>query len=310
MQSGKALRTAREAAGVSLRALARCAHYSPGYLSQVENGQRPVTPEIVAAYEGTLGADVGRLASATASPQHVDASALDDVADMLAATRRLEDRVGSVAVLPAVRGMAEMSEQFAGVSRGSIAAPAARLASEVSQFRGWLEHAAGADPAARRSLSTALKLAEECGDPDRLTHALSFRAYVEAESANYAAADALSAAAVAVPGAHPLLGVYERFQRARVLALTGEPRAAEAALADADHAQAAAEDETPPEAGYWYTPGFYGLQRARVLRTLGLTEQASAEVVAAVEALPEEHRRAPWAVKWRAAASGEIDVPH
>ncbi|MEV0360198.1 hypothetical protein AB0H71_29495 [Nocardia sp. NPDC050697] len=95
-----------------------------------------------------------------------------------------------------------------------------------------------------------------------------------------------------------------------MLALTGECRAAEAALTDADHAQAAAADEAPPTAGYWYTPGFYGLQRARVLRTLGLTEQASAEVVAAVAALPEEHRRAPWAVKWRVAASGEIDVPH
>ncbi|MEV0360199.1 hypothetical protein AB0H71_29500 [Nocardia sp. NPDC050697] len=134
----------------------------------------------------------------------MDALALDDVADMLAATRRLEDRVSSVAVLPVVRGMAEMSEQFAGESRESIAAPAARLASAVSQFRGWLEHAAGADPAARRSLRTALKLAEECGEPDRLTHALSFRAYVEAESANYGAADALSAAAVAVPGDAPL----------------------------------------------------------------------------------------------------------
>ncbi|WP_280205024.1 hypothetical protein [Nocardia farcinica] len=106
------------------------------------------------------------------------------VARMLAATRRVEDRVRSSAVLPAVRGMAAMTEQFVIEARGR----AARLASEAAQFCGWLEHASGADAAARRSLDKALPLAEDCHDADRLTHALSFRSYMAAEAGDYAGA--------------------------------------------------------------------------------------------------------------------------
>jgi transcriptional regulator with XRE-family HTH domain len=41
---GAMLRAAREAAGVSLSALATQAHYSKSYLGNVETGEKPVTP--------------------------------------------------------------------------------------------------------------------------------------------------------------------------------------------------------------------------------------------------------------------------
>ncbi len=97
--------------------------------------------------------------------------------------------------------------------------------------------------------------------------------------------------------------------RARIHASEGETAEAQHRLCLADRAAEAADDHEPPEAGYWYTPGFVGLQRAIVLRVLGQEDRARDEVRAAVDALPEAHRRAAWATKWRRAADGVTDIP-
>lgn len=60
MEMGAILRTAREAAGLSLAAMARRTSYSKAYLGRVETGQRRATAELVAAYERALGDDVDR----------------------------------------------------------------------------------------------------------------------------------------------------------------------------------------------------------------------------------------------------------
>jgi transcriptional regulator with XRE-family HTH domain len=52
---GARLRTAREAAGLSLAELARRTHYGKGYLGNVETGVRRATPDVVLAYEQALG---------------------------------------------------------------------------------------------------------------------------------------------------------------------------------------------------------------------------------------------------------------
>lgn len=57
---GAILRTAREAAGLSLAAMAHRTAYSKAYLGRVETGQRRARPELVAAYERALGDDVER----------------------------------------------------------------------------------------------------------------------------------------------------------------------------------------------------------------------------------------------------------
>lgn len=54
------LREAREAAGISLSAMAALTHFTKGHLSNVENGRRKATPEIVLAYERVLGDRVDR----------------------------------------------------------------------------------------------------------------------------------------------------------------------------------------------------------------------------------------------------------
>ena len=59
-ESGPALRSAREYAGFSLSAMADKSRFSKGYLGQVETGARPVTMEVVTAYEKVLGAGMRR----------------------------------------------------------------------------------------------------------------------------------------------------------------------------------------------------------------------------------------------------------
>ncbi|MBI1759445.1 MAG: helix-turn-helix transcriptional regulator [Actinobacteria bacterium] len=51
---GARLRDARTAAGLSLSDMATCASYSRGNMSNVENGRRRPTPNMVIAYERAL----------------------------------------------------------------------------------------------------------------------------------------------------------------------------------------------------------------------------------------------------------------
>lgn len=56
------LRRRRTATGMSLEELSRRAHYSKGYLSKVENGTKPATPEVARACDAALDAQ-GELAA-------------------------------------------------------------------------------------------------------------------------------------------------------------------------------------------------------------------------------------------------------
>ncbi|MFJ1460995.1 helix-turn-helix domain-containing protein [Nocardia sp. N2S4-5] len=293
MEPGSLLRTAREAAGVGLREIARRTHYSAAYLSLIESGKRAVPAAVLAAYEKALDSTLERLTAVAKSPASVDTAALEDVAVMLAATRRIEDATGAVAVLPAVRGMSDMAETFAREAR-TAQATAAGLASEIDQYRGWLEHATGGGSAARRSLRNAVNLAQQSGDPDRLAHGLFFTTYVTMERGDYGAAAALSDAALAVRGVHPVLGVYGRYQRAELLALQGESRQVGKALALADRGAESADSIEPPASAYWYGAGFWSVHRGVVLALLGRNADAVREAAQGVAAMPTEHRRTEW----------------
>lgn len=92
---GAALRRAREAAGVSLSALAQHAHYSRGHLNNVECGRRAATPDIVLAYERALGADdVNRRQLLTGLAAAVVAPAVMSEALAGAFTDAMGERIG------------------------------------------------------------------------------------------------------------------------------------------------------------------------------------------------------------------------
>ncbi|MCC3326615.1 helix-turn-helix domain-containing protein [Nocardia abscessus] len=310
MKQGSILRTAREARGVKLRAMAALTNYSPAYLSLIESGKRPVPQRIVDAYERVLGTDLGRLSTVAGSAANVDASSLREVATMLASMRRIEDATGPVAVLPAVQGIGKMAESFAEQANSALAKRSAMIASEISQYRGWLELVTGADTASRQSLARAVQLAEAANGPDQLAHALSFTAYASLARNQWHEAESYAEVVMSVAQMHPLIRVYENYQLARVHAVSGNTRAAQHTLILADKAAEDSEGEEPPEAGYWYTMGFWCLQRARVLWILGQHERARDEVQHGLAEMPESHRSAEWATKWVRAANGETAVPH
>ncbi|MEV0292905.1 helix-turn-helix transcriptional regulator [Nocardia sp. NPDC050710] len=309
MTIGPELREARETAGISLRAMARRLHYSPAYLSRIERGQAPIPAEVIAAYQRELGAaltadaagrshlgaltinvDTRRLRSALTRPEGAGAATVADLAVVLHRVRHLEDSTGSAWCLPIVRGLDELALSLTAENITG----AAHLTAHLARYRGWLEldtrHPATAD----RCFDRAAALAADLGDPMLAAHALSFRAYSARRQGNPAAAVLLTEAALAVPGRHPVLAVYDHYQAAELAALTGDRCRARTLLRVADRAADAVADEPLPAEGYWYTTGFWGVERAIVLAAAGLRRDAVHEAEQGYAALPAEHRGTGW----------------
>src|SRR5438128_1895789 len=244
--------------------------FTVSYLSEVENGHKPVTDTVLDAYrtvlrDPTLGlsdVDVERLAATAADPSGAGASSLEDIEVILERTRHLEDQVGPSLVVSVVRGIDSVAKALA--TRGAGGGASATMASEVSIYRGWLESANGRPIIADKALSDSAVLAEDAGDASQLSHAYSFRAYVARHAGDLPKAVALADAAIGVSGSHPILPVYDRYQRAELLALQDDRPAAFRALHRADRAAEAAENIELPSFGYWYTPGFWGVRRGVV----------------------------------------------
>ncbi|ATL71946.1 hypothetical protein CRH09_20070 [Nocardia terpenica] len=296
--SGHLLRELRMTAGIGLRKMAARTAFSVGYLSEVETGQKPVNAGIVDAYRRVLGdptlglpdVDMERLAATVADPSGAGASSLEDIRAMVEYTRRLEDRVGASLVVPVVRGID-------GIARALTAERtrmAAGFAAEVSLYRGWLEHAVHRPRIADKSLADAFELADLAGDGAQRAHALSFRSYVARHDGDLPKAVALIDAAVREEGTHPALNAFDRYWRAELTALQGDRSAAARALHRADRAAYAAEGTELPDFGYWYTPGFLGVQRGVVLAAMGRKADAVKEASQGVAAMPSDHQRADW----------------
>ncbi|MGW4328492.1 helix-turn-helix domain-containing protein [Nocardia sp. NPDC004573] len=312
--SGGLLRELRTLAGIGLRTMATRTCFTPGYLSLVETGNKPITTAVLDAYRrvlgdptlGLAGVDPERLAATVTDPAAAGRSSLEDVSVILERTRHLEDSAGAALVAPVIRGIDGVARALAGERVGG--ASAAALASEVARYRGWLEHAVGSPHTANRALEHAVHLAEAAGDRDQLAHSVSFRAYTARHQGDTARAVALTDAAIAVDGAHPILGVYDRYQRAELLAVRREARQAGRALAAADKAAEAAAEVPLPSFGYWYTGGFWGVQRGIVLALLGRQADAVKEAEQGVAAMPAEHRTAGWLASMLRQVHPEMDA--
>ncbi|WP_231509214.1 helix-turn-helix transcriptional regulator [Nocardia sp. NRRL WC-3656] len=272
--TGHLLRELRVIAEIGLRQMAIRTHFSPAYLSQIENGKRPVPPGVAEAYRRVLGADpvVGKFTTAAADPASAGVS---DVADILARTRRLEDRLGAGAVAPVVRGLD-------GIARTLDFA----LASEVARYRGWLEHAVGRRVVADKVLQDAATMAQ---DGQQRAHALSFRSLTARHDGDLNKALALADASLAEDGVHPAIRAFDRYWRAELLARLGERRTAAKELASDPP-----ESDELPAGGYWYTPGFLAVQRGLVLSCMGREDDGVDEAVRGLSEMPDAHRGTDW----------------
>jgi transcriptional regulator with XRE-family HTH domain len=306
MTFGQTARELMKAQGLSLRALARRVPTDPGHLSRVLNDLKPASAELARRLDEELSADGAlvtlvdeRLAQASVTPRRVDSTVLDRVAELLAATRRLEDVTSAAAVLPTVREYMTMVGRFASEARSPVRAAAVGLVSELNQYAGWLYVPMRRWSAAEKLLDRAIVLGMEANDPQRTTTALSFAAYTAMRRGDHRRAAALSEAARRDSNVHPGLRTYVTYQAAEILAPVDRPGAyrllteAEAMVNRLDPAELT-------ERTYWYTPAFFMGTHAFVLDKLGQRDRARELMAVSLAALPEEWRTAEWAERRRA----------
>lgn len=155
MPTGDDLRKARAAHGVSLAALSRLTHYSKGYLSRVETGERPLQADVVKAYEQALSVS---LSHERHSVGETDVQLLSQAADVVTA---LGLRHGGMAVAEMARTHWEwtktlLHQQMSDPVRMGLSWQAARLANRL----GWSLSESGRKAQATTAYGTALGLSE------------------------------------------------------------------------------------------------------------------------------------------------------
>jgi transcriptional regulator with XRE-family HTH domain len=195
---GTALRRARAGRGVSLAGLSRLVHYSAGYLSRVERGQRAPSPALARACDQALGAG-GALAALASEPAQAREAAGARMAQLraggpaavryslppdAAAFTGREDELAHIAVAAAQAAEAGKGGVVAiggmpGVGKTALAVRAAyRLAGRFPDrqlFASLHGHTPGRDPVGPREALAGL-LAAAGADPRFLPEDLDGRA--------------------------------------------------------------------------------------------------------------------------------------
>nr|MDT0659398.1 helix-turn-helix transcriptional regulator [Micromonospora sp. DSM 115978] len=316
---GATLRRLREQRGLSLRALARAAYASSSHLHDLETGRRRPTPDTAQRLDDVLRAggelagmvrdpaadlnpdDHDRLDVVTVHPRQTDPAALDALAALLAAQRRIEDVLGSAAVVSAASAQLDVVTALAGSAHDRLRPRLIGLAAQWAQFVGWLHIAAADRRGADRWLGRALEWATELGDRDLAGTALSFRAMLAEDAGQLGAMIGLSRVAAVDPAVHISQRAYDWYQLARGLARVGDLPAALNALAAADDtASAAAADTGPVPAWHYYRDAtFFQLESGRAAGALAVLDPQHAgravELLrAGLAGLPSETRHTDW----------------
>lgn len=205
---GPELRRRRIAAGLSLTALGAETHYSKGYLSKLETGAKPPSPEAAIACDAALHADGGLSALApdrgasrgvhavdrrtaltlgaatlgaaslpgdtpgTAPARVFSEQTLSTFRDQLAGVRELGQHVSPDLVLPVVRAQAGAVRAMASSAPAEQRATALRLAARFSEYAGWMAQESGSDHGARAWTDEAVDLATAGGDRDMAAYSL------------------------------------------------------------------------------------------------------------------------------------------
>jgi transcriptional regulator with XRE-family HTH domain len=183
---GGRLRAARDAARISLSALATKTHYSKTYLWQLENGERTVKPEHVTACSRGVSVAVDALygppldplrvahewlvsdtavAVHRAADRRVGDSLAEAVERWVSELRHLDDTVDGGDLSPLVqRKLAEATDV---VNEGSYTEPVGRrlrvVVGELAKLAGWVASDAGAYLQAERTYLDGVFAARDAG---------------------------------------------------------------------------------------------------------------------------------------------------
>ncbi|HEY8480182.1 MAG TPA: helix-turn-helix transcriptional regulator, partial [Spirillospora sp.] len=215
MSFGEVMRRLMAERQIGLRALARQVPCNPGYLSKVSRDLKLPSADVAARLDDILDADgalvdardrgpglgpdgdldAERLRYVQRYPMRIDAALVDGLAATLASQRRLEDVVGSAAVLGAAAAHLGMVLRLLRDARGPQVRRLTAVASEASQFNGWLNTSVGAHEKAGPLYDQALRLGMQAGDDDLAATALSMRGHLAWVSGDFGDMAGLSEAA-------------------------------------------------------------------------------------------------------------------
>jgi len=314
------LREIRTQRGLSLRQLAGPSWLSKSVLNAIEHGTRQPTPDEAARLDEVLDAG-GRLAELVAAPgveldedrlqyvarypRRVDRATLDDLRTLLAAQRRLDDTMGSAAVLGPAREQLATVATLVGESYDGMRPEVLDVGAQWAQFVGWLRAANGQQDEAIAAFTRAQDWASERLETDRtardmIATALSFKGYVAEGLGHVGDMIGFSKAAQRDPAVFAAQRSYSAGQEARGHAIVGDEQAAITKISQAAEIAVAQEPESMPPWSYYYTPDFMLIQRGIIFYMLGArSERRNAEAIdllrAGLDGLDPEARRAEWA---------------
>ncbi|MEV6905540.1 helix-turn-helix transcriptional regulator [Amycolatopsis sp. NPDC051071] len=334
---GAALRAAREAAGISLSAMAAKTHYSKPYLSQLESGTRTAKPDHVTAYSRALNVAVDALYGPPLDPlriahewlvadtpvtvhreagRRVGASLADELEDRVMELRLLDDTVGGGDLIPLVRR--ELANTAEIVKHGSYAEPVGRrlrvIVGELAQLSGWVASDAGHYVEAQRTYLAGVSVAAEAGDAALAGQLLSSLSYQMANVGD--PVDAALLAKSAVAGARHASPVARTLLLERVAWASARSRdrdTAQRALDAVDDAYEARSAEiAEPHWVYWMSRDEIDVMAGRCLIELGDPSSASPLLTTAIDGYDTNHAREVALYQtWLAesyARTGELDA--
>jgi transcriptional regulator with XRE-family HTH domain len=300
--------------------IAAAAHISHSYLSQLVNGERSPSPQVVRALDRALHAD-GQLTDlliaaaspddrdllvdAVANPRRVGPDTIDALTRVLAGQRHLDDVAGSATMLgPVAAQMAAITTMVVEVA-GPTRPDLLYVAAQWAQFCGWLHTSLGKWPDARVWFARAAEWATEHGDRDLLATTVSYQAHVAWLTCQWAPAVGLARAALRDPAVYPGQRAYDAYAAARGLAALGEVDAALPLLDFGDQLADATNRYTGavPAWQYYRAPWLWRLERGLVWLYVArhrpvAAAGAVADLTAGLEGMPPEMRGADWAAEY------------
>ncbi|WP_280378871.1 helix-turn-helix domain-containing protein [Nocardia wallacei] len=267
----------------------------------------PVIPQGVLDNQSGIaaGIDAERLAYIAAHPRRIDRKAVDDLSVVLAAWRKLDDSVGSEAVLPAVNGTVQMVERLVREAHGSIRPDVLNVGAQWLQLAGWLNTTTKRHTVARAIHDRMLEWAVELDDPNLISTTLGAKGHRAWTEGEFGPMIGLSEAASRYKQASPAVLAVAAQQEARGHALVGEAEETERQLDRADEyaVRAAEEPDRIPPWLYFHSTDLLVLQRGSAYKFLAESgrpkyrSKAVAVLTAGLAGLDRETRESDW-MRW------------
>lgn len=313
---GAALRAAREAAEVSLAAMATRTHYSKPLLGLLETGKRTVKPEHVEAYSRALNVPIEILHGPPDDPlrvahewlvsdsptvvqlrsgRAVGAMLVDKLEARVIELRHLDDVIGGGDLFPVVRK--ELSEIQGVVQSASYTDRIGRrlltVAGELAQLAGWVASDAGRYTEAQRIYLDGVSAAQCVDNRPLAAQLLSSLSYQIANvgkphDAALLARSAVKGAGDASPLVRALLWERVAWASARSRDHAGTRRAVDAVD---DAYEDRSDGVIEPEWVYWLDRSEIDVMAGRCLIELGSPDAAEPLLNNAIESYDTNHAR-------------------